>query len=142
VCAVVYKRRPRRLGHRRGPRRMAVVVRAVDASGKAAITCDEPLAAMYRQGTAAADAIVVLENKAPKWSSASMAYMLDFGGRVTEASSKNFQLISLDCDSYVAVQFGKTGPDAYALDWRFPVSPLMAFGVAVSIMVRKNMRVL
>ncbi|KAJ1905688.1 hypothetical protein LPJ81_001783 [Coemansia sp. IMI 209127] len=145
VCAIVYKPRDRKFGHRRGPRKMAVVIRAVDSSGKAADDCSAvPLAAKYHacvssgHDTDAAGSIVALENKAPRWNARAMAYMLDFGGRVTMASSKNLQLISMDCDRYVVVQFGKTDRDVFTLDFRFPVSPVMAFGIAVSVMVRKN----
>ncbi|KAJ2843489.1 hypothetical protein GGI22_007189, partial [Coemansia erecta] len=145
ICAIIYKPRARKFGHRRGPRKMAVIIRAVDSSGAAADGgCAVPLAARYHacvsngHATDAAGSIVVLENKAPKWNARAMAYMLDFGSRVTMASSKNLQLISMDCDRYVVVQFGKTDRDVFTLDFRFPASPLMAFGIAVSVMVRKN----
>lgn len=39
---------------------------------------------------------VVLRNKAPKWNEAIGAFCLNFGGRVTHASVKNFQLVSVD----------------------------------------------
>lgn len=39
---------------------------------------------------------VVLRNKPPKWNERLGAYCLNFGGRVTQASVKNFQLVSVD----------------------------------------------
>lgn len=39
---------------------------------------------------------VVLRNKPPRWNAAMGAYCLNFGGRVTQASVKNFQLVSVD----------------------------------------------
>ena len=39
---------------------------------------------------------VVLRNKPPRWNAALGAYCLNFGGRVTQASVKNFQLVSVD----------------------------------------------
>lgn len=39
---------------------------------------------------------VVLRNKPPRWNQAMSAYCLNFGGRVTQASVKNFQLVSVD----------------------------------------------
>lgn len=33
-----------------------------------------------------------LQNKAPFWNEASQVYQLDFGGRVTQESAKNFQI--------------------------------------------------
>ena len=35
---------------------------------------------------------LVLHNKAPMWNEASQVYQLDFGGRVTQESAKNFQI--------------------------------------------------
>ena len=34
----------------------------------------------------------VLHNKSPMWNAASQVYQLDFGGRVTQESAKNFQI--------------------------------------------------
>ena len=34
----------------------------------------------------------VLHNKAPLWNEISQVYQLDFGGRVTQESAKNFQI--------------------------------------------------
>jgi len=38
------------------------------------------------------DAQLVMHNKAPMWNEASQVYQLDFGGRVTQESAKNFQI--------------------------------------------------
>lgn len=35
---------------------------------------------------------LVLHNKSPMWNAASQVYQLDFGGRVTQESAKNFQI--------------------------------------------------
>ena len=34
----------------------------------------------------------VMHNKAPLWNEGSQVYQLDFGGRVTQESAKNFQI--------------------------------------------------
>lgn len=34
----------------------------------------------------------VMHNKAPMWNEMSQVYQLDFGGRVTQESAKNFQI--------------------------------------------------
>lgn len=34
----------------------------------------------------------ILHNKAPLWNEVSQVYQLDFGGRVTQESAKNFQI--------------------------------------------------
>lgn len=35
---------------------------------------------------------LVMHNKAPMWNENSQVYQLDFGGRVTQESAKNFQI--------------------------------------------------
>jgi hypothetical protein len=35
---------------------------------------------------------LVMHNKAPLWNESSQVYQLDFGGRVTQESAKNFQI--------------------------------------------------
>lgn len=40
--------------------------------------------------------LVLLKNKAPSWSSETGAYVLNFHGRVTQASVKNFQIVHPD----------------------------------------------
>jgi len=73
-----------------------------------------------------------LMNKPPNWSDEVGAYVLNFNGRVTMASVKNFQLVSPDDLETVVVQFGRVGKDLFTLDFRFPLSPLQAFGIALS----------
>jgi len=73
-----------------------------------------------------------LMNKPPKWSEEVGAYVLNFNGRVTMASVKNFQLVAPDELDEVKVQFGRVGKDLFTLDFRFPLSPLQAFGIALS----------
>jgi tubby-related protein 1 len=50
---------------------------------------------------------VVLQNKAPRWNEALNAYCLNFKGRVTQASVKNFQLAAAADPDTVLLQFGK-----------------------------------
>ena len=42
--------------------------------------------------TASARSEFLLNNKAPLWNEHSQVYQLDFGGRVTQESAKNFQI--------------------------------------------------
>lgn len=51
--------------------------------------------------------MTLLRNKAPRWNDALGAYCLNFGGRVTHASVKNFQLVALDDPEHIVLQFGK-----------------------------------
>ncbi len=56
--------------------------------------------------------IVVMQNKPPKWSEQLKTYCLNFRGRVTQASVKNFQLVTEAEPEKVLLQFGKVGPQA------------------------------
>ena len=52
---------------------------------------------------------IVMRNTPPKWNEQLSAYCLNFKGRVTQASVKNFQLVS-EADAHaVLLQFGKVG---------------------------------
>ena len=54
--------------------------------------------------------MTLLRNKAPRWNDALGAYCLNFGGRVTHASVKNFQLVAADDPEHIVLQFGKARP--------------------------------
>ena len=61
------------------------------------------------------------------------AYVLNFNGRVTRASEKDFQLcITTTSESLVALQFGRVGKDAFTMDYQWPLCGLQAFGIALS----------
>lgn len=71
------------------------------------------------------------------------AYMLDFQGRVTMASVKNVQLVeegfqAAGKHAQVLLQFGRTGKDSFTLDFKYPLSPLQAFGIALAKMHGQN----
>jgi tubby-related protein 1 len=59
----------------------------------------------YKKGES--DGLVVMKNKPPKWNESLGAYCLNFNGRVTHASVKNFQLVSEGDEDHVILQFGK-----------------------------------
>jgi hypothetical protein len=61
--------------------------------------------------------LVVMQNKPPKWNEQLAAYCLNFNGRVTEASVKNFQLVADFDREHVILQFGKARGRAAALRW-------------------------
>ncbi|KAI5732543.1 hypothetical protein M8J76_001504 [Diaphorina citri] len=64
----------------------------------------------------------IMQNKAPMWNETSQVYQLDFGGRVTQESAKNFQVM----------QFGRIDYNAYTLDFQYPFSAVQAFAVALA----------
>ena len=75
----------------------------------------------------------VLKNKQPKWNDQVGAYVLNFNGRVTRASVKNFQLCNVAKDpDLVVMQFGRVGKDAFTMDFQYPLCALQAFGIALS----------
>lgn len=71
----------------------------------------------------------VLHNKAPLWNEHSQVYQLDFGGRVTQESAKNFQI---ECKGKQVMQFGRIDGNAYTLDFQYPFSAVQAFAVALA----------
>ena len=59
-------------------------------------------------------------------------YRLNFKGRVTVPSVKNFQLVAPDDIDYIVSQFGKVGEDRFNLDFRAPLNAFQAFAIALS----------
>ncbi|XP_051127128.1 tubby-like F-box protein 5 [Andrographis paniculata] len=82
-----------------------------------------------------------LKNKAPRWHEQLQCWCLNFKGRVTVASVKNFQLVadvdpSVDLPAEekdkVILQFGKIGKDIFTMDYRYPLSAFQAFAICLS----------
>ena len=92
--------------------------------------------------------LFVLRNKEPKWDEVHGGHVLNFQGRVTESSVKNFQLV---CNSVhtedggrsdqddnlvdpeeIVLQFGRVGKNRFTMDFKFPLSPLQAFGICIA----------
>lgn len=71
----------------------------------------------------------VLHNKPPIWNEASQVYQLDFGGRVTQESAKNFQV---EHQGKQVMQFGRIDTNAYTLDFEWPFSTVQAFSIALA----------
>jgi tubby-related protein 1 len=62
-------------------------------------------------------------------------YLLDFNKRVTRESVKNFQLG--DEKDEVILQFGRKGDNSFIMDFKYPLSPLQAFGICLTSVERK-----
>lgn len=103
---------------------------------------------------------LVLKNKAPRWHEQLQCWCLNFRGRVTVASVKNFQLIAAAAPSppppaaptaaaaaapsaaapsgsqpdhdKIILQFGKVGKDMFTMDYRYPLSAFQAFAICLS----------
>ncbi|XP_051118843.1 tubby-like F-box protein 3 [Andrographis paniculata] len=87
------------------------------------------------------DEMLVLKNKSPRWHEQLQCWCLNFNGRVTVASVKNFQLVAAtgggggggeEGESGVLVQFGKVGKDIFTMDYRYPISAFQAFAICLS----------
>lgn len=118
----------------RGPRKMTGIIPAVDGSGCSVYrpsSADDTMVARVK-GNVGTDELVVMRNKPPRWNSELNAYCLNFNGRVTEASVKNFQLVTDDNHNYVILQFGKCGDATFTMDYRWPMSALQAFAICLT----------
>ncbi|XP_016056182.1 PREDICTED: tubby-related protein 4 isoform X2 [Miniopterus natalensis] len=73
--------------------------------------------------------VYVMANKQPLWNEATQVYQLDFGGRVTQESAKNFQI---ELEGRQVMQFGRIDGNAYILDFQYPFSAVQAFAVALA----------
>ncbi|EOX94944.1 Tubby like protein 3 isoform 2 [Theobroma cacao] len=85
------------------------------------------------------DGMLVLRNKAPRWHEQLQCWCLNFNGRVTVASVKNFQLVASPENGAtgqehenVILQFGKVGKDVFTMDYQYPISAFQAFAVCLS----------
>lgn len=81
--------------------------------------------------------LVILTNKKPVFSQETESFVLNFSGRVTKPSVKNFQIAHPNDPDYVSLTFGKTGDDDFILDFKFPWTPLQAFAIALSALDSK-----
>lgn len=78
------------------------------------------------------DDIIELHNKTPVWNDDTQSYVLNFHGRVTQASVKNFQIVHDSDSDYVVMQFGRISEDVFTMDYRYPLCALQAFAIALS----------
>lgn len=85
------------------------------------------------------DAPLVLKNKSPRWHEQLQCWCLNFHGRVTVASVKNFQLVASPENGpsgpeheKIILQFGKVGKDLFTMDYRYPISAFQAFAICLS----------
>ncbi|XVF66289.1 hypothetical protein PTKIN_Ptkin10aG0023200 [Pterospermum kingtungense] len=85
------------------------------------------------------DGALVLRNKSPRWHEQLQCWCLNFHGRVTVASVKNFQLVASPENGpagpeheKIILQFGKVGKDLFTMDYRYPISAFQAFAICLS----------
>lgn len=85
------------------------------------------------------DGQLILKNKSPRWHEQLQCWCLNFNGRVTIASVKNFQLVAsaeggeaTAEHEEVILQFGKVDKDVFTMDYRYPISAFQAFAICLS----------
>jgi len=118
----------------KGPRRLNIITPAVGPDGEfmthPQIKGNPSLVQSYKEGKR--NNIHVFTNKRPSWNEKLKAYVLNFNGRVTKASVKNFQLVEEGDNETVMLQFGKVSDNRFSLDFRYPLSGTQAFAIAMS----------
>ncbi|KAG8512034.1 Tubby-related protein 1, partial [Galemys pyrenaicus] len=131
LAAVIYETNV--LGFR-GPRRMTVIIPGMNADNQRVPirpqNARDGLLARWQNKTL--ESLIELHNKPPVWNEDSGSYTLNFQGRVTQASVKNFQIVHADDPDYIVLQFGRIAEDAFTLDYRYPLCALQAFAIALS----------
>lgn len=118
----------------KGPRKMSVVIPAMDQMQKAMEfkPLRESDTMQERIKLDRMDDLIGMENKKPDWSEKSQTYELKFGGRVTMASVKNFQIVHPKQPDYKVLQFGRVGEHSFTMDYQYPMSALQAFSICLS----------
>ncbi|XP_069930256.1 tubby-related protein 1 [Oryctolagus cuniculus] len=131
LAAVIYETNV--LGFR-GPRRMTVIIPGMSADNERVPirprNASDGLLVRWQNKTL--ESLIELHNKPPIWNEDSGSYTLNFQGRVTQASVKNFQIVHADDPDYIVLQFGRVAEDAFTLDYRYPLCALQAFAIALS----------
>ncbi|KPP79052.1 tubby protein-like, partial [Scleropages formosus] len=118
----------------KGPRKMTVIIPGMRANDERVVIRPknelESLLCRYENGNT--DNLVTLINKSPSWNEQTQSYVLNFHGRVTQASVKNFQIIHPDNEDYIVMQFGRVAEDVFSMDYSFPLCALQAFAITLS----------
>lgn len=81
--------------------------------------------------------LMVFRNRSPWWNEELGAFVLNFGGRVSVASVKNFQLCERRDQDHI-MQFGRIqGRHNFTMDFQHPLTPTQAFAIAISSLQSK-----
>ncbi|OIW08215.1 hypothetical protein TanjilG_15176 [Lupinus angustifolius] len=125
----------------RGPRRMVCSLKGPILSSKDSSDSKNLGSHKMNHKDDAASGYLILKNKAPRWHEHIHCWCLNFHGRVTVASVKNFQLVATVDQSKpggkgdeekVLLQFGKVGDDTFTMDYRQPLSAFQAFAICLT----------
>ncbi|XP_005802269.3 tubby-related protein 1 [Xiphophorus maculatus] len=118
----------------KGPRRMTVIVPGMSKDNERVPLrprneCDGLL---VRYQNRRMENVIELHNKTPVWNEDTASHVLNFNGRVTQASVKNFQIVHNKDLDYIVMQFGRIADDIFTLDYNYPMCAVQAFAIALS----------
>jgi len=82
--------------------------------------------------------LLALQNRPPWWNVELGSFVLNFGGRVSVASVKNFQLCDRSDQDHIMLQFGRIeGRHSFTMDFQYPLTAVQAFAIAISSLQSK-----
>ncbi|KAM9861257.1 tubby protein homolog [Aulostomus maculatus] len=118
----------------KGPRKMSVIIPGMNMDHERVSirprNDHESLLARWQNKNT--ETVIELHNKTPVWNDDTQSYVLNFHGRVTQASVKNFQIIHDNDPDYIVMQFGRVAEDVFTMDFNYPMCALQAFAIALS----------
>ncbi|XP_070383116.1 tubby-related protein 3 isoform X2 [Dermacentor albipictus] len=131
IGAVVYETNV--LGFK-GPRKMTVILPAMSKDHKRIELKPsfEHGGLLERWKSRNMENLLELRNKTPVWNDDTQSYVLNFHGRVTQASVKNFQIVHENDADYIVMQFGRVTEECFSMDYCYPLCALQAFAIALS----------
>jgi len=132
IASVIYQ--PNILGIA-GPRKMKVLLPLPSLASVNTVMCGgaeggRTLIEKYKDRDLCS--LVLLHSKDAAWDRKLNSYVLNYKGRANQASVKNFQLCHSHNPDLVIMQLGKVEQDVFIMDFRYPLSALQAFGIALS----------
>ncbi|KAL7747516.1 hypothetical protein RI367_007108 [Sorochytrium milnesiophthora] len=106
LAVVLYE--PNLLGFK-GPRKMTIVIPSMTGDGRRRkiVPTTHAETMLEQMKVPMNDNILWLTNKSPQWNDENNSYVLNFNGRVTVASVKNFQVVHSNDIDYIVMQFGR-----------------------------------
>ncbi|XP_021385178.1 tubby protein homolog isoform X6 [Lonchura striata] len=118
----------------KGPRKMSVIIPGMnmDHERVSIRPRNEHETLLARWQNKNTESVIELHNKTPVWNDDTQSYVLNFHGRVTQASVKNFQIIHDNDPDYIVMQFGRVAEDVFTMDYNYPMCALQAFSIALS----------
>ncbi|CAI5636261.1 tubby-related protein 3 isoform X2 [Oreochromis niloticus] len=118
----------------KGPRKMTVIIPGMNMNFERLPVRpqNEQESLLSRWQNHSLENLIELHNKAPVWNDDTQSYVLNFHGRVTQASVKNFQIVHDNDPDYIVMQFGRVAEDVFTLDYNYPMCALQAFAIGLS----------